>query len=326
LCIKDAEGRFLYCNRTMMKSMGCEEISEEEIRGKHMKDLFIKHWEKYYTDDLKVISRGEPLLGIIEPFEPDGTPLKKFVRTDKYPLRNNDGDICGIIVLIQDITNIVEKENEYRELLNSQTLKFAQMNNELKGHLNVFPLILSALEQIDTSKLDPLNHQYIAIARKNTNLTYQFLHKFIDSYTQNQTSQIQQFNFISLLIDCTAILTENATNRLITLSLQSDPSEEQIILTGNITKVRAVILRLISIGIGIFNSSDIVLKINNMENKIRLDVVIQQDKCEPPDRVHKDYQQFIALNAMIRELGGNLISHSSPQKGTYNCSLELPKS
>jgi len=63
-----------------------------------------------------------------------------------------------------------------------------------------------------------------------------------------------------------------------------------------------------------------------MENTIRLDVVIQQDKCAPPDRVHKDYQQFIALNAMISELGGNLISHSSPQKGTYNCSLELPKS
>jgi signal transduction histidine kinase len=308
----------------MIKSLGLDE-REETIRGRHSKDLFKRHWEKYWIDDLKVIHRGEPLLGIIEPYQPEGTDILTFVRTDKYPLRNNEGAICGVICKFQDITNIVKKVAEHREELNSQTLQFAQMSHELRGHLSGLPMVLDALEQIDISQLDSVNLQYISMARENASLTYQVVNHMLTEFTEYQTAQIQQFHFLSLVIDCTAILADNASNRLVTLSLQTTPDNEKIMISGSMTKFRSVILRLITLGIGIFVSSDIVLNIYSLEKMVRMDVMIQQIKSSPVERVHTDnYERFISLNAIIHDLGGNLTSYSLPEKGSYNCTLTLP--
>ncbi len=81
----------------------------EEIEGRSMHDLYPQEAAKYYADDLEVIQSRAPKLGIIEKLRgADNREL--WVQTDKVPVCDKAGNVIGIVVMVQDITERKQAE------------------------------------------------------------------------------------------------------------------------------------------------------------------------------------------------------------------------
>lgn len=98
---KDRDGNILRANLRAAESIGRR---IDQVLGKSTWDLYPEQAEKYQRDDAEVIGSGRAKLGIIERYEtPDGK--EQWVRTDKIPFRDDEGNIIGVIVFAVDITD-----------------------------------------------------------------------------------------------------------------------------------------------------------------------------------------------------------------------------
>jgi PAS domain S-box-containing protein len=126
---KDKENHFIHVNSTYSDMVG---IQKRDLEGKSGSDVFPKEQsEKFFKDDKEVIESGKAKIGIIEEAKfPDGN---HWVKTDKIPFKDENGNIVGIIGFAIDITEnkiAEEKKNEYlREL---EKFKNLMIGRELK--------------------------------------------------------------------------------------------------------------------------------------------------------------------------------------------------
>ncbi|MGC8492538.1 MAG: PAS domain S-box protein [Syntrophobacteraceae bacterium] len=99
---KDTRNNFIRVNQAAADFVGSR---PEDMQGKAVVEFFPLEAEKYYQDDLEVLSSGKPKLGIIE----RGISLwggERWVRTDKLPIKDADGNITGILAVAVDITDL----------------------------------------------------------------------------------------------------------------------------------------------------------------------------------------------------------------------------
>lgn len=82
----------------------------EDMEGKSAAYVYPEEAAKYYEDDLIVINSKKPKLGIIEYIVVDGEP--KWIQTDKVPYFDDEGNVIGILVMAQDITERRRSEKE----------------------------------------------------------------------------------------------------------------------------------------------------------------------------------------------------------------------
>ena len=68
---------------------------------------FELHWaelaQKFFADEQKVISSGEPLLDI-EEYVVDVSGNKKWLSTSKVPLRNDQNEVIGIVGVSRNVS------------------------------------------------------------------------------------------------------------------------------------------------------------------------------------------------------------------------------
>ncbi len=117
---KDAHNYILRANRHAAESIN---KVVGELEGKSTYELYPEEAEKYHRDDLAVIASGEPKLGIVELYE-IAPGQKRWVQTDKVPYRDAQGNVIGVLVFAQDITDrrqaeadLQESERQYRLLM-----------------------------------------------------------------------------------------------------------------------------------------------------------------------------------------------------------------
>ena len=122
---KDREGRHIHINAANRALFG---VSDDRYLGKSVyewpipKDLA----DLYAADDRRVLETGEPMVNREEPFEhPDGT--RGWFLTTKLPLRNDAGEITGLIGIARDVTEIKREREEHagleRKLQETQKLE-----------------------------------------------------------------------------------------------------------------------------------------------------------------------------------------------------------
>ncbi len=107
---KDKENRILRANKPAAESIG---LSPKDLAGRSTYDLYPEEAAKYHADDLDVIRSGQPKLGIVEPYQVGRDT--RWVRTDKIPYRNETGEIAGVVVFAQDITERKRAEEALRD-------------------------------------------------------------------------------------------------------------------------------------------------------------------------------------------------------------------
>jgi PAS domain S-box-containing protein len=108
---KDTHNRIMRANRRAAESIN---KTVAEVEGQSTYDLYPEEAEKYYQDDLEVITSGQPKLGIVELYR-TASGEKRWVQTDKVPYRNAQGSVMGVLVLAQDISERRRAEEALRE-------------------------------------------------------------------------------------------------------------------------------------------------------------------------------------------------------------------
>ncbi|MEH2175496.1 PAS domain S-box protein [Nostoc sp.] len=164
---KDRQSRFIGCNPAFIRH---SQLTADEIIGKSDFELpWAKLAHLYCADDMMVMNTRTPKLGYEEPFEgANGEQL--WLRTNKVPLTNNAGEVIGVLVSHEDITERKQAEAQLRqtneqlananmELARATRLKdefLANMSHELRTPLNA---ILGMSEGLQESVFGSINER-----------------------------------------------------------------------------------------------------------------------------------------------------------------------
>jgi sigma-B regulation protein RsbU (phosphoserine phosphatase) len=126
---KDAAGRKTMANPADLKNLRCK--TEADAIGKSDFDLFPPEVaQKFFDDDQKVL-HGEPVINREEHFF-DEAGRKRWLLTSKLPLRDQDGQIIGLVGIGHDITKRKEVELALAERTQELEQKHKQTAEELK--------------------------------------------------------------------------------------------------------------------------------------------------------------------------------------------------
>lgn len=124
---KDINSRYLGCNTKFAKAGGFD--NPQDLIGLNDYDM---PWSKAESDfyrkvDREVMDSKTPQLNIEEP-QSDKNNKVSWVRTNKLPLTDENGDVVGILGTYEDIT---DRKNMELELLNSNK-KLKTLNTKLE--------------------------------------------------------------------------------------------------------------------------------------------------------------------------------------------------
>lgn len=107
---KDRDSRFLGCNQLFAQDAGIAD--PHEFVGKS--DYFFYHPDQakvFRDDDAEVMFSGVPKLGILEKLTRANGQIV-WLETNKWPLRDDEGEIIGVIGMYVDISEKKQSDDE----------------------------------------------------------------------------------------------------------------------------------------------------------------------------------------------------------------------
>lgn len=125
---KDTGNRILRVNQQAADAIG---RSVGEIEGRPSAEIYPEEAATNHADDRLVIESGAAKRGIVETFRDPAGNLRS-VQTDKVPYFSPDGQVAGIVVLSQDVTESRLAELRIRRL-NRGYLVLSQINTLIVG-------------------------------------------------------------------------------------------------------------------------------------------------------------------------------------------------
>ncbi|MFC6976216.1 response regulator [Halomicroarcula sp. GCM10025709] len=162
LYVKDTEGRHLRVSHAHI-------TEPDQLVGKTDQELYPDaHAEGTYTDDMKVLREGEPIIHkeehtsqnkadthsfdrIYEQYEQEPVTDKErydeWALTSKVPWRNDDGDIVGLIGITLDISDRKHYEQSLERHAERLEQFLAQVVHDLRSPLQVADSNLALLRQ-----------------------------------------------------------------------------------------------------------------------------------------------------------------------------------
>ncbi len=109
---KDRNLTYLGCSRKFLEDAGLKSFTD--VVGKKDTDfLKLKDAKKFRADDLEVINSGIGRFGFEQPITAHKGNTR-WLRTTKVPLRDDDGEIMGIVGCYEDITDFIRTNSERR--------------------------------------------------------------------------------------------------------------------------------------------------------------------------------------------------------------------
>jgi len=123
---KDTESRFVRLNQPTVEELGLE--TADEAVGKTDAELFdsVPDGEalaaQYRADELSVMLDEEPMLGLVE-----RTADGRWVSTTKIPLKDEDGQVFGLVGVNRDVTQVMAAQEALRDSETQRTKLIEQM-------------------------------------------------------------------------------------------------------------------------------------------------------------------------------------------------------
>ena len=113
---KDRSLRFLGANRGFAQDQGLP--SADQVIGKDDFALVDEaQARRHQSDDRRVLDSGQPLLGFdVQTVGAEGQPL--WLRASKVPLRDDTGDVFGVLGIYEDVSDLRQREQQVLETRN----------------------------------------------------------------------------------------------------------------------------------------------------------------------------------------------------------------
>ncbi len=109
--LKDTNNYTIKVNARVAESHG---VTPECMAGRHTREFYGAQADVYFEDDKEVIRTGLPKLNIIEPLPLDENNIR-WIETNKIPVRDDAGNVVGILVIANDITEKRAAEQDLAE-------------------------------------------------------------------------------------------------------------------------------------------------------------------------------------------------------------------
>lgn len=112
----DKEGKVIFCSQSFANLNS--KSSWKSLVGKYVKDILpMGYVEQYIEGDKRISSTGESIIGkIVKHIGFNGSDI--YIQTSKWPIRNNENEVIGIIGISRDITEFVEEKNNLQKKTN----------------------------------------------------------------------------------------------------------------------------------------------------------------------------------------------------------------
>jgi diguanylate cyclase (GGDEF)-like protein/PAS domain S-box-containing protein len=147
LFVKDRENRFVIANKAVAADLG---RTPESIIGLTDEDLHrADRAAEFMADDSRVIRTGQPMIDK-EEFVVLPSGEQRWLSTSKLPLRDEIGQIVGLVGVARDVTLRKQAEEQVRFLAYSDTL--TRLPNRASFEAN-FPLVAEALGPGEQARL-----------------------------------------------------------------------------------------------------------------------------------------------------------------------------
>ena len=151
---KDKDGTILRANKCAAESIG---LHVREVIGKNYYDLFDTVNNKSRHKDMEVILSGKVSCGKIREFR-TSTGQTRWAIADRIPYRDDDGNVAGVIVFAQDITERKIAE----EKLKTANNRIEDVNRELQASVdkaNMYAEEAIAANKVKSEFLANMSHE-----------------------------------------------------------------------------------------------------------------------------------------------------------------------
>ena len=112
-CVKDRQSRLMWGNTALFQRLN---VAENQMTGTTDYEYFPRHLaDGFIRDDRQVIRTGIPIINRIAVWYNDQRMLDWFIK-HKFPLRNKQGKIIGLIVSLQNYEGMDEAQTPFSEL------------------------------------------------------------------------------------------------------------------------------------------------------------------------------------------------------------------
>ncbi|MBL0745830.1 PAS domain S-box protein [Chryseolinea lacunae] len=126
--IKDLDLRHLLNNQANLELLGA--ASEQDSLGKSLVDYFGPDAESFLVDDRQVIATNRPLVNKEETFYSHELGRRTLLTT-KVPLRDEAGQVSGVIGVSRDITQLKQQEDILRQYQENIDIIFRSTREEI---------------------------------------------------------------------------------------------------------------------------------------------------------------------------------------------------
>ena len=307
---KDKDSLYIGGNQKFCEDAGLNDI--DQLPGKSDHDLAWKSQEAeiYRETDKRIIISNIAELGIIETQQrADGS--QSWLETNKTPLRDENGDVIGMLGTYQDITDRYQLEQEAAAAAASNHAKsafLANMSHEIRTPLNG---VLGINQALMNTVLNDQQREYCDLISSSAQSLLAIINDILD-FSKIEAGMLainhQSFCF-SEMIDNIASESRIKINSKAVLFNIEQSAEIRDFYLGDSIRIRQILSNLISNAVKFTERGHITVKINRIKSDERQELirfdVIDSGIGIPPDQQHNLFQRFKQLEeSSTRQYGG----------------------
>jgi two-component system sensor histidine kinase/response regulator len=351
---KDAEGRYVLVNKAFAKLHDLEE--PEQLLGKTAFDLFPKEKAAaLHAADLEVMGATKPLLqGERSTVDAEGNT--KWILMSKVPLTNQQGEIVGIVGVNRDITQEKRSKTELHhakeaaEAANRAKSEFlANMSHEIRTPMNG---IIGMTELALETELSPEQQEYLNMVKSSADSLLTVINDILD-FSKMEAGKLEldhtPFKLHEILEETVRAFGVRASEKGLELVCDIPPAVPLIVL-GDPTRLRQIIVNLLGNAIKFTDSGEVVLRVEakqtddrnvamhfaiqdtgigiaDEKQKLIFDAFAQADSS--PSRNHGGTGLGLTISSkLVDMMGGRIWLESRYGDGStfhFTVSLELPQ-
>lgn len=318
---KDTEGRYLLNNKAHLHSLGKEK--QEDVLGKTTFDFNPPELaQRYHEDEQQILRTGKPIIDNEELAIHRDTGEQRWHLTSKFPIKNADGKIVGIVGISRDITVRKKVEEELwktheeleqtnLELKRASQVKsqfLANMSHEIRTPLNA---IIGMTGLLLGTPLNDEQRDFAETIRTSGEVLLSLINDILDfSKIEAQKMELenQPYDLRRCIEEALDLVTPRAAEKKLELTYSMDEGLPTTVV-GDVTRVRQILVNLLSNAVKFTDQGEVNVSVTGQlrdHYKFLLHFAVKDTGIGIPiDRQNRLFQSFTQVDSSTtRKFGG----------------------